>query len=175
MVLTAGELVLRSFQDSDKAALSLLCNNLNIWNNVRDALPHPYTEKDAEEFIEFACSKDPQEIFAITHKEVLVGCIGIHPQTDVYRFSAEVGYWIGEPYWGQGFATRALNLIIDYGFDQLNMTKLYAGCFGFNEVSQKVLLKAGFKKEAVHQMAVYKNEAYHDEIRYALFKNDSCG
>ncbi|MEX0289447.1 MAG: GNAT family N-acetyltransferase [Flavobacteriaceae bacterium] len=170
MVLTKGELLLRAFRDQDKATLTLLCNNLNIWKNVRDALPHPYTEKNAEEFIDFATSKDPQEVFAITHKETLVGCIGIHPQTDVYRFTAEIGYWIGEPYWGKGFATQALNLIIDYGFESLKMTKLYAGCFSFNQASQKVLLNAGFTKEAVLQKAVFKNEEFHDEIRYAIFK-----
>lgn len=169
MELVKADIKLRTFSEEDAADLVRLCNNINIWRNVRDALPHPYKRSDAQKFISTATSKDPQEIFAITKKDELVGCIGIHPQEDVYRFSAEIGYWIGQPYWGQGIATTALQLIIKYGFNSLGVIKLYAGCFSFNTASQKVLLKTGFKKEALLKKAVFKNGAFHDEIRYAIF------
>ena len=172
MEFVQDDIRLRVFSKEDTNDLVRLCDNLNIWRNVRDALPHPYKLSDAHSFIQLATSKTPQEIFAITKKNMLVGCIGIHPKEDVYRFSAEIGYWIGEPYWGQGLATAALKLIINYGFETLGMTKLYAGCFEFNKASQKVLVKAGFRREAILKKAVFKNEAFYDEIRYAIFKDD---
>ncbi|MCW5517903.1 GNAT family N-acetyltransferase [Muriicola sp. Z0-33] len=172
MDLVSADLKLRSFLKEDADALVKLCNNINIWRNIRDALPHPYQLSDAHNFIQLATSKTPQEIFAIDKKNELVGCIGIHPQDDVYRFSAEIGYWIGEPYWGQGLATAALQLIINYGFETLGMSKLYAGCFEFNKASQKVLVKAGFRREAILKKAVFKNDSFYDEIRYAIFRDD---
>ena len=173
MELTGTDIRLRSFKEKDAEELVALCNDINIWRNVRDALPYPYTLSDAKSFIEHANTKQPQEIFAINRKGKLVGCIGVHPQEDVYRFSAEIGYWVGQPFWGMGIAPNALELIVKYAFDTLNMFKLYAGCFSFNEASQKVLLKSGFKKEAVLKNAVFKNGAFHDEIRYCLFKEMS--
>lgn len=173
MQFTRGDVQLRSFSKEDATDLVSLCNNINIWRNVRDALPHPYKLSDAQSFIQLASSKTPQEIFAIDKQNELVGCIGIHPQEDVYRFSAEIGYWIGEPYWGQGIATNALQIIINYGFKILGMEKLYAGCFEFNQASQKVLVKAGLRREAILKKAVFKNEAFHDEIRYAIFRDDN--
>jgi len=173
MEFVNADLILRPFSEEDVEDLVRLCNNINIWRNVRDALPHPYKIRDAKNFVKVATSKDPMEIFAITKNNELAGCIGIHPQEDVYRYSAEIGYWIGEPYWGMGIATTALQLIINYGFESLGLVKLYAGCFSFNLASQKVLLKTGFKKEAVLKKAVFKNEAFYDEIRYAIFKDSA--
>lgn len=170
MELVNADVKLRTFSEEDANNLVRLCNNINIWRNVRDAFPHPYTISDARSFIQTATSKTPLEIFAITKKDELVGSIGIHPQEDVYRFSAEIGYWIGEPFWGQEIATTALRLIIEYGLETLGMIKLYAGCFSFNAPSQKVLLNAGFKKEAVLKKAVFKNNAFWDEIRYTIFR-----
>ncbi len=161
---------LRSFRQNDASTLVTLCNNKKIWDNVRDYFPHPYTKQDAMDFIKSATAKRPQEIFAIEYENQLVGCIGVHPQTDVYRLSAEIGYWIGEPFWGMGIATRAIRLVVTYAFNTLGVLKIYAGCFDFNLASQKVLLKAGFQEEATLKKAVFKNEVLCNEIRYAIFK-----
>jgi RimJ/RimL family protein N-acetyltransferase len=98
--LISGSLKLRSFDAEDTPILVALCNNKKIWDNVRDYFPHPYTQKNAKEFIGLATSKIPQEIFAIEFDGKLAGCISVHPQNDVYRLSAEIGYWIGEPIGG---------------------------------------------------------------------------
>lgn len=172
MKLFSNRLTLREFKLEDAATLSTLCNNRKIWDNVRDAMSHPYTLKDATDFIEKTANKEPQETFAIEYNNKLIGCIGIHPQTDVYRLSAEIGYWIGEPSWGQGFATEAIELILNYGLTELNLIRIYAGCFEFNKASQRVLEKAGFKKEGTFKNAVLKNNAICDEIRYAYVKTD---
>lgn len=170
MILDAGNIKLRAFQASDATTLVRLCNNKKIWENVRDHFPHPYTLKDARAFIKIATSKNPQETFAIDYEENLVGGIGIHPQADVYSLTAEIGYWVGEPYWRKGIASEAVKLITGYGFEKLGLHKIYAGCFEFNVASQKVLLKAGMHKEAVLRKSVFKNGVICDEIRYAIFK-----
>ncbi|MFY9597845.1 MAG: GNAT family protein [Dysgonamonadaceae bacterium] len=170
MELIDKDLKLRPFKDSDKKKLAELCNNKNIWDNVRDYLPFPYTEKNAQEFIEHCQGENPQETFAIEYKGEIVGCIGLVKQTDVYKLTAEIGYWIGEPYWGLGIATNAVRLITDYGLNQLELVRIYAGVFDFNKASQKVLEKAGFKLECVFEKSVYKNETICDEYRYCLIK-----
>ena len=135
-------------------------------------MPHPYTRKNATEFIVSTENEDPQMTFAIEYQDQFVGCIGIHPQKDVYRLSAEIGYWIGEPYWGKGIATEAIGQIVDYGLKELGLIRIYAGCFDFNKASQKVLLKAGFHQEAILKKAVIKNQKICDEIRYAYILSD---
>ncbi len=155
----------------DAPVLAALCNNKKVWDNVRDYLPHPYKEEDAVNFIEKLKGESPQQTFAIEFEDQLVGCIGIHPQDDVYRLSAEIGYWIGEPYWGKGFATEAITGVIAYGFGELELIRIYAGCFDFNIPSQKVLLKAGFHEESVSEKAIIKNGVICNEIRYALIKS----
>src|SRR4030042_654882 len=149
MVLAGKDITLRQFEDKDIEPVAMLCNNKKIWDNVRDFLPYPYTEKHAQEFIRTCRGEDPQVTFAIEYKRDFAGCIGLVKQTDIYKHTAEVGYWIGEPYWGMGIATESVNLIVDYGFNHLGLVKIYTGVFDFNRASQRVLEKAGFKLEGI--------------------------
>ena len=126
-LLSKEELTLRPFRSEEMDRLALLCNNKKIWDNVRDVLPHPYTIKDASEFICLCRLETPQTTFAIEYCGELSGCIGLVPQADVYRLGAELGYWIGEPYWGKGIATKAVELISAYGFQQLGLERIYSG------------------------------------------------
>jgi len=168
-VNTSGQYILklRGFLDSDQSRLAELCDNKNIWNNVRDIFPSPYTLKNAEEFIRSCQAENPCSTFAIEFNSELAGCIGLVKQTDIYIRSAELGYWIGEPYWGKGIATRAVKQIVDYGFTQLGLTRIYAGVFEYNHASRRVLEKSGFILEGVLKKAVYKNDTFCDEYRYA--------
>ena len=161
------ELKLREFRKTDKDRLVELCNNKKIWDNLRDYIPHPYSAKDAEDFISNCQKEDPVLTFAIEFRGSFTGCIGLVPQKDIYRFSAEIGYWVGEPFWGKGLATRAIQLIVDYGFQQLGMMRIYAGVFDSNKASQKVLEKAGFTFEGISEKAVFKNREFRNEYRYA--------
>jgi [ribosomal protein S5]-alanine N-acetyltransferase len=170
MELIDNGLEIRAFKDSDSKRLAELCNNKKIWDNVRDYLPFPYTDKNAEEFIKHCQGENPQETFAIDYKGEIVGCIGLVKQTDVYKLTAEIGYWIGEPYWGLGITTNAVRLVTDYGLNQLELVRIYTGVFDFNKASQRVLEKAGFKLECVFEKSVYKNEKICDEYRYCLIK-----
>lgn len=168
MELTDNTIQLRPFRLSDSEILAALCNNRKIWDNVRDYIPFPYTEKDAVDFIEHCICEDPQVTFAIEYYSEFAGCIGLVRQTDVYRLTAEIGYWIGEPYWGQGIATRAVRLITDYGFNDLDLVRIYTGVFDFNKASQKVLEKAGYKLEYISEKSVFKNNKICDEYRYSI-------
>ena len=167
MEITDKNITLRLFTHADASVLSSLCNNSNIWENLRDYIPNPYTEADADGFITHCLTEHPSVTFAITYKGELAGCIGLVPQTDVYRLSAEIGYWVGEPFWNRGIATRAVQLITRYGFEQLGLLRIYSGVFGFNTASQRVLTKAGYKLECVFEKSIIKNNCITDEYRYA--------
>jgi RimJ/RimL family protein N-acetyltransferase len=171
MVLAGHDIKLRQFEDEDACSVATLCNNKKIWDNLRDFLPHPYTEKHAQEFIRTCRGEDPQVTFAIEYKGDFAGCIGLVKQTDIYKLTAEVGYWIGEPYWGLGIATQSVNLIVDYGFNQLGLVRVYTGVFDYNTASQRVLEKAGFRLEGISEKSVLKNGKICNEYRYAKINN----
>ncbi len=108
-------------------------------------------------------TENPQQSFAIEYNGEFAGSIGLVKQNDVYRLTAEIGYWLGEPFWGQGIATKAVKLIAEYGFSQLELIRIYSGVFDFNKASQRVLEKAGFTLECIVEKAVIKNENVCDE------------
>jgi len=148
-----------------------IANNEKVAANLRDAFPSPYTLEDARKFISMCLRQVPYQIFAIEYEGEYVGNIGLHRQDDVYRRTAELGYFIGEPYWHKGITPRAVNLICEYGFRELDIIKIFSGVFSFNTASQRVLEKCGFTLEAVLKSAVIKNGKICDEYRYARFKD----
>lgn len=162
------DVILRYFKVSDAIHLQELANNKNVSQNLRDAFPHPYTLSDAKSFIERCMKQKPVTTFAIEYKGEYVGNIGLGPGTDVYHKSAEIGYFIGEPYWNKGIATKAVKLITDYGFHELGIIRIYTGIFEYNEASMRVLEKCGFVKEAIFQASVFKNGRIWEEHRYAI-------
>ncbi len=111
------EILLRALVDEDKNRLTLVANNKKIYDNLRDYFPHPYTVADAEYFINLTKKENPSYNFAIVNKGDLCGIIGLNPQKDVYRKSAEIGYWLGEDYWHKGIATVAVKLMTHYIFN----------------------------------------------------------
>jgi len=168
--LTDGVVTLRSFKTDDKFRLTELANNEKVWINLRDSFPHPYTVADAEQFIETAVTMKPPLLFAIEYNGLYVGNIGLQKKTDIYRMSAEIGYFLGEPYWNKGIMPRAVHLICKYGFSELDIVRIDTGVFEYNVASQKVLEKCGFVKEAVFKCSVVKYGKIYDEIRYSLIK-----
>jgi RimJ/RimL family protein N-acetyltransferase/2-polyprenyl-3-methyl-5-hydroxy-6-metoxy-1,4-benzoquinol methylase len=165
--MTDGIVTIRKLRRSDKYRMAELANNEKISVNLRDAFPYPYAIADAETFIAGCISHNPVEVFAIEYHGQYVGNIGLHKQSDVYSKSAELGYFIGEPFWNRGITTRAVKLICDYGFKELDIVRIFSGIFQFNPASQRVLEKCGFEKEAVCKNAVCKKGKIYDEIRYA--------
>ncbi len=164
---TDGVVTIRKFRRSDKFRMAEIANNEKVAANLRDAFPSPYTLEDAQKFISMCLRQVPYGIFAIEFEGEYVGNIGLHRQGDVYRKTAELGYFIGEPYWHKGITPRAVNLICEYGFRELDVIKIFSGVFSFNTASQRVLEKCGFTLEAVLKAAVIKNGKICDEYRYA--------
>ena len=161
---------LRPLQMPDALGLAELANNPKISINLRDGFPHPYLQENAEKFIGMCLKQDPVQVFAIEYKGEYAGNIGLHPGEDVYRKSAEIGYFIGESYWNRGIATEAVKQMVVYGFSNFDIIRIHTGVFEFNTASQRVLEKCGFTKEAVFEKAVFKNNRLWDEVRYALIK-----
>jgi [ribosomal protein S5]-alanine N-acetyltransferase len=160
--------MLRPFTTGDAASLAAQANNALIAQYMTDAFPHPYTIENAEAFIKFATTDTPIHIFAIEVNGLAVGGIGVHPQTDVHSKSAELGYWLGEAYWGQGIITEAVLQMIDFAFNTYPISRLFARPFGNNKASQKVLEKTGFKLEATIEKNIFKNGEFQDELIYAI-------
>ncbi|MEO9482807.1 MAG: GNAT family protein [Ekhidna sp.] len=171
-MLRSEGISLRALQSDDAETVASLINNRKVLDNLRDYIPYPYSKKDAEEFILFSTKQDPTVTFAILSHDEICGVIAIIPQSDIHRMSAEVGYWIGEPYWGNGIATQALSLITEYAFSQLDVIRLYAIVFSPNDTSKRVLEKCGYKKEGIGKKAIIKNNQILDEHRYAILKSD---
>lgn len=163
------QFALRSWQEDDADSLAHFANNPEIAKNLRDAFPHPYTLDDAHAFISMASKST--SIFAIEIAGKACGGIGLHPQHDIYRLNAEMGYWLGQPFWGQGIVSRAINQVVRYGFEYLPVERIFAVPFGSNLASQRVLEKNGFVLEAHLRATIIKNGRYEDEMIFAIRKN----
>jgi ribosomal-protein-alanine N-acetyltransferase len=165
--------VLRPFRPGDAADLARQANDPAVAANVRDVFPHPYTRADAEAWIERCRDLPaPVPVLAITLDDRVVGGIGVFLQTDVYRINAEIGYWLGQAYWGRGIATSAVRQMTAYAFAHFpDLHRLYAGVFGPNRASARVLEKAGYALEAIHPESILKNGQLLDEHVYAIRRN----
>jgi RimJ/RimL family protein N-acetyltransferase len=170
MMLISGNIELRPLRKTDASRLAELANNEKISRNLRDGFPHPYTLADAEKFLATFTDQEPVTFFGIDFNNEYVGNISLVPCTDIYRKSAEIGYFIGEPYWNKGIVTKAVKLITEYGFNTLGIVRIHTGVFEYNQASQRVLEKCGFVKEGIFRKSVFKQNQLWDEVRYALLK-----
>lgn len=162
------EFRLRPWSIADLDSLVKYAGNFNIAKNMTDGFPHPYSEENGRRFIEFATSDNPIRIFAIEVNGEAVGGIGLHPQGDIQRKNAELGYWLAELYWGNGIITRAIKQMVEFGFKTFDINRIFARPFGHNLASQRVLEKAGFKLEARLEKTFFKNGEFVDELIYAI-------
>lgn len=168
MELRGAKTILRPLALDDVEPISRYANNIHVWRNLGERMPHPYSEQDGRNFVEMVIgSESADAIFAITADGEAIGCVGVEPLDDVWRKTARVGYWIGEPYWGRGIATEALTLASDYAFDHLDLIRLEAGVYAHNKASVRVLEKAGYVFEANLRARVIKEDRVIDELIYA--------
>ena len=170
MELKSGNKVLRPLRLRDAKRLAEIANNELISRNLRDGFPHPYTLEDAESFLQKFTNQNPVTFFGIDYNGEYVGNISLVTGQDVYRKSAEIGYFIGEPYWNKGIATAAVNLITVYGYNHLNIIRIHTGVFEYNTASIRVLENCGFVKEGVFRKSVFKQGKLWDEFRMAKLK-----
>jgi ribosomal-protein-alanine N-acetyltransferase len=162
------EFKLRPWAKEDLNNLVKHANNWNIAKNLTDKFPFPYTESNGQAFIEFATKDDPIHIFAIDVEGQAVGGIGIHPQEDIYRKNAELGYWLAEPFWGQDIISRAIKQILKFAFETYDIDRVFARPFGTNIPSQRVLEKNEFILEGKFEKTLIKGGILMDELVYAI-------
>ena len=167
-MLKKGNIILRRFYDSDAAVLAQLLNNKKVWDNLRDYIPFPYSINDAISFIRQTQEESPQTSFAIEYDQQFCGAIGLIGQSDVYKKTAEIGYWLGEPYWNKGIATLSVKLVTDYALIELQFIRVHTGVFDYNVGSMKVLMKNGYTKDGVFRKAILKNGRMFDEHRFSI-------
>ena len=150
-------------------------NNARIAANLRDVFPWPYADADAAEFVRDCMAKDGQGVLsrAILAGGECVGSISVTQGADVYRRSGELGYWLAEPYWGQGIMTWAVREVCREAFEKLDIVRIYAESYAHNMGSRRVLEKAGFVQEGTLRQSVYKNGQMYDACIYALLKEES--
>lgn len=166
-------LIMRPLESTDSDAILALAAAPEIAANT--FVPHPYTPEAAGEFIQRGQAgwRDGEAyVFGIIEKssQCFAGCMGIHPVPEHNR--AEVGYWIGLPYWGRGLATAALRLLLQFGFERLELNRVEAGHFVHNPASGRVMEKAGMRFEARRCQYVLHHDQYKDVLWYAILRGD---
>ena len=163
---------IRRWRMEDRYDLAALLNNPKILNNLRDGIPYPYTVRDAEEFISSMLAADPTQTFpfAITAGDTVIGSIGVFRCGNIHSQAAEMGYYIGEPYWGQGFATDAVRQVCRYIWENTDILRIFAEPFAYNQASCRVLEKAGFQLEGTMRSHAVKNGRVLDMKLYRMHR-----
>ena len=165
-------LSIREWRIGDKTALAQNLNNPKVLNNLRDGLPYPYTENDAEDFIRamLSADKDSTFAFAITLDDKVIGSIGVFRQDNINCKTAEMGYYIGETYWGNGYMTNAIKQVCEYVFENTDIIRIFAEPFAHNTASCRALEKAGFQYEGTLKSNAVKCGNIVDMKMYALVR-----
>lgn len=172
MRLPLTSCVVRSWEPGDVPSLVRHANNRRIWLNLRDRFPHPYTAAEGTSFIRRVRAGYPETTFAIEVDGEAAGGIGFMLQHDIERVSAEVGYWLGEPYWGRGICTEALRAVTQYAIDHHDLTRVFAVPLAHNRASCRVLEKAGFVVEGHLRRSAIKDGKHVDQVLYAFIVED---
>lgn len=167
MNLVLKKCVLREWQWGDKKSLIKNANNPRIARMVKDRFPYPYDVAAADHWLGMVTNENPQTNFVILVKNKAVGGIGFEAQEDIFRRSAEIGYWLGEKYWGKGIMTEAVQAITAYAFDHFDLCRLYAGVFATNPASMRVLEKCGYEFEGRLKKSITKHGQTIDQFVFA--------
>lgn len=173
--LETKRLLLRRFRDSDAEAIAEMCADRRVALNTM-SIPHPYTIEDAHEFLERSRKKmDEGEstLFAIEAKSggAFIGSISLMGiQVDHQR--AELGYALGVAHWGHGYATEASRAIVDHGFRDLGLRKIFACYFPRNPASGRVLEKLGFVEEGRLREHVFKWDTWLDKVVLSQLRSE---
>ena len=165
--------MIRPWAIKDAEAFEKHANNYQVWVNLRDGFPYPCTRERAQSFVEAASRQNPVTFCALATHEEAIGGIGITLNQDVHRLTAELGYWLGEPFWGRGMMSEAVAKFSDYAFETFGLVRLYAEPYAHNENSCRVLEKAGFVLEGRLKSSVIKEGQILDQLMYAKIKAPS--
>lgn len=172
MRIECGPFVIRPWLSSDLESLVRQANNRNIWLRLRDTFPHPYTTADGQWWLDHAMSQQPARNFAIEVDGSAVGAIGYEVGKDIESCQAEVGYWLGEPYWGRGIATKAIVALTEHAFTTTELIRLFATPFCDNLASRRALVKAGWQLEGTLRHSAIKDGKVMDRALYVKLRNN---
>jgi ribosomal-protein-alanine N-acetyltransferase len=167
MRIELAHCVIRSYRVEDAESLALNANNRKIWKNLRDGFPNPYGIENANIFIQKAMTANPETMYAICVEGFAVGGIGFTLHSDIERISAEVGYWLGEPFWSRGIVTEALKAVTKYAIERQKLLRVYAVPFESNKASHRVLEKSGYQLEGRMRKSAIKDGKVMDQFLYA--------
>ena len=170
MNLDCGQCTVRDWRSTDKPSLLRLANNRNVWRNLTHRFPHPYTEADADSWLALTAESTHRTNWCIDVGGEAVGGIGLRMGEGVYAKTAEFGYWLGEPYWGRGIMTAAVQATSEYALDQFDLVRLESPVFEWNPSSMRVLEKCGFVREAVLRKSIFKDGNIIDAVLYVLLR-----
>lgn len=162
---------IRSFRADDADALVRYADNRNVSRTLRDRFPHPYTPNAAAAWLRHVAAAEPETAFAIASSDELVGGIGVELGEDVHRRTAEIGFWLGEPFWGHGFATSAVKAFTAWAFERFDLLRISGCVFESNPASARVLEKAGYQLEGRMRLSVVKDGKAMDQLIYAAVRD----
>jgi RimJ/RimL family protein N-acetyltransferase len=164
--------LVREYRPDDALSLARHGNNRKIWLNLRDLFPHPYTEAHAAGYIAHVCKRPEILSFAIDVGGEAVGGISLRRGEDIERYTAELGYWLGEEFWGRGITTQAIHDVTERGFGLHGLIRIFAVPFTRNTASCRVLEKNGYKREGVMRQSAFKDDVIEDQFLYAVLREE---
>jgi RimJ/RimL family protein N-acetyltransferase len=170
--LNTERLVLRPFTLADAADVQRLAGDRAIASTTLN-IPHPYEDGMAEEWIgthqeEFEGGKSATFAIARAQDAALLGAISVAIRQQ--HRHAELGYWVGKPYWGNGYCTEAARAVLDYGFRVLDLNRIYARHLARNPASGRVMIKAGMQYEGCMRQHVLKWDVFEDVKFYGILR-----
>ena len=171
MRIEFDEFVIRDWGTKDARAIAKHANNHGIAMWLRDGFPCPYMLSDAEAFLAAVSRQNLRTAFAIATADEAIGGIGLEFGRDVHRFTAELGYWLGEPFWGRGIMTQAVRHLTAWAFENLELHRIYASVFEGNGASMRVLEKAGYTREGCLRASVFKHGRILDQSLYSRIRD----
>ncbi len=168
---TLNNCVLRSFAKGDEVSFSEQADNIKIWRNVRDEFPSPYTLDAAKNWVSLCENEFPLERFAIEVDEKAVGAVGLHKMAGAnYAHQMEIGFWLGEAYWGRGIISEVVPTVVNHAFLELGIQRIEASVYEYNPASKRVLEKSGFQYEGCSKGGVVKEGKLVDVWRFGILK-----
>lgn len=167
MELSCRSCQLRPLVFSDATSLAHHANDREVWLNLRDRFPHPYTVADAEQYIASVAAQPVQTSFGIIIEGEAAGSVGLMLGDDIERGSAEIGYWLGRRYWGRGIMSEVVRAVTSYAFTNLGLIRIFAVPFATNSASVRVLEKAGYFCEGRMHRSAIKAGVVLDQFLYA--------
>ena len=170
-VIETERLILSQLQEEDLPFVTEYLQD-KIFSDLTSNIPYPYTREHAEFWMKMSresFENNTGYTFAVRNKEgKILGAIGLHDREDD---KAELGYWMGKPFWNKGYITEAATALIGFGFQELQLNKIYATYFLQNPASGRIMEKVGMEQEALLTQHVRKGEEYFDIMMYSVLKN----